>query len=338
MKVSFLDLVVCLYCKKPLHLATSAVWDGEEVMTGVLECASCKRVYPIREGIPRLLPDELTNELQETAQAFSDQWQLLFTLREESRQELLSYLSPLTEEVFRDKLVLDAGCGMGKFTYWAGRSKAKQVIGIDLSHSVEVAYRHTHHLPNVHIAQADIYNLPFKPEFDVIYSIGVLHHLPKSQRGFNRLVDLLKPGGLIFVWVYGREGNLLYITFADPIRKWITSKLPFRINVLLAKLVASLLWVAIKLIYLPLNRVGSTTLARCLPYNSYFLYFSDLGLKLFEGTVLDKMTPPISKYYSQGDFTCWFEDASLVDIHISQRNGNSWRGFGVKREAEERSL
>jgi SAM-dependent methyltransferase len=314
------------------------VWDGEEVVMGALECASCKRVYPIREGIPRLLPDELAHELQETAQAFSNQWQLLATLREENWQELLSYLSPLTEEVFRDKLVLDAGCGMGKFTYWAGRSKAKQVIGIDLSHSVEVAYRHTRHLPNVHIAQADMYNLPFKSEFDVIYSIGVLHHLPESQRGFNRLVDFLKPGGLIFVWVYGREGNLLYITLADPIRKWITSRLPFLINVLLAKLVASLLWVTIKVVYLPLNRVGSATFACCLPYNSYFLYFNKLGFKLFEGTVLDKMTPPIAKYYSREDFARWFEDASLVDIHVSQRNGNSWRGFGVKGEPKERSL
>lgn len=314
------------------------MWDGQEVVMGALECASCKRVYPIRGGIPRLLPDELTNELQETAQAFGNQWQLFSTLREENQQELLSYLSPLTEEVFRDKLVLDAGCGTGKFTYWAGRSEAKQVIGIDLSHSVEVAHRHTRHLPNVHIAQADIYNLPFKPDFDVIYSIGVLHHLPKSQQGFNRLVDLLKPGGLIFVWVYGQEGNFLYITFADPIRKWITSRLPLRINAFLAKLVASLLWVAIKVIYLPLNRVGSATLARRLPYNSYFLYFSDLGFKLFEGTVLDKMTPPISKYYSREDFSRWFEDASLVDIHISQRNGNSWRGFGVKREPKEKTL
>jgi SAM-dependent methyltransferase len=337
-KNSFLDLVACLYCKEPLHLAEDASWDRKEVMTGALKCASCGRSYPIQDGIPRLLPDELAYEIPEAARAFGSQWQFLSTLQEKNRQELQSYISPLTEEIFQDKVVLDAGCGSGKFAYWVGRHKARQVVGIDLSHSVEVAYRHTRPLANVHIAQADIYHLPFRDSFDVIYSIGVLHHLPRSQEGFQKLVDLLKPGGLILAWVYGREGNFLYITFADPIRKYVTSKLPLSVNVILAKVVAALLWVVVQTVYSPLNRLEASALTRRLPYNDYLMYFEELGFNLFEGTVLDKMTPPVCQYFTRDDFALWFEDAPLTNVHISQRNGNSWTGFGAKRNPERLTL
>ena len=105
---------------------------------------------------------------------------------------------------------------MGKFLYYSGKWGAKDVIGIDLSHAVEVAFQWTHEMPNVHVVQADIYNLPLRKSFDFIYSIGVLHHLPNPEGGFRQLVPLLRPGGKILAWVYGYEGNELYIKFADP--------------------------------------------------------------------------------------------------------------------------
>jgi len=45
--------------------------------------------------------------------------------------------------------------------------------------------------------------------FDFIYSIGVLHHTPDTRAAFLRLVPLLKPGGTIAIWVYGKRLRLL---------------------------------------------------------------------------------------------------------------------------------
>jgi len=80
-----------------------------------------------------------------------------------------------TPEELRGKLVLDVGCGMGRFaevaTCWGAR-----VLGVDLSAAGEVAARNL--LDREFVAlQADVFSLPFAPgTFDQIYSIGVLHH------------------------------------------------------------------------------------------------------------------------------------------------------------------
>src|SRR5262249_13920996 len=56
------------------------------------------------------------------------------------------------------------------------------------------------------ILQADLFHLPFQENtFDVIYSIGVLHHTPNCEQAFRQLPRLLKPGGKIAVWLYDRQ-------------------------------------------------------------------------------------------------------------------------------------
>ena len=55
----------------------------------------------------------------------------------------------------------------------------------------------------MHVVQADIYNLPVKDNsFDFIFSLGVLHHLPDPELGYQLLIPLLKERGALFIWVY----------------------------------------------------------------------------------------------------------------------------------------
>src|SRR5262249_33072470 len=156
----------------------------------------------------------------------------------------------VNQDFFKGRLVLDAGCGMGKFLYYAGQWGAKDVIGVDLSPSVELAFRWTREMPNTHVIQGDIYRLPLHKGFDFVYSIGVLHHLPDPEGGFHQLVRHLRRGGKILSWVYGREGNQLYIRLGDPLRRF-TCHLPLGINKVIAQVLAGILWVIIHAIYLP---------------------------------------------------------------------------------------
>jgi len=104
----------------------------------------------------------------------------------------------------RGKLVLDAGCGSGRYTRVAGEAGAT-VISVDISTAVETAACATAHLPNVHIIQMDIFALPLASStFDFIYSIGVLHHTPNTKQAFDMLVPMAKEGGEIVVWLYSR--------------------------------------------------------------------------------------------------------------------------------------
>ena len=328
MKPALLEFLVCARCGGPLGCAASRE-RGAEVEEGTLDCAQCAARFPVRGGIPRMLPDRLSGPERATSHAFETQWKMLADLTSVFREEFQSYLDPLAAADLRGLAVLDAGCGMGKFSYAAAEAGVRTIVGVDLSDAVEVAHAHLRERPNAHVVQASIYGLPFRPgSFEFVFSIGVLHHLPDPALGFERRVRLVHPGGRILVWLYALEGNERFVRLLDPWRARLFSRLPSGANRVVATLLAVPLWLLIRGLYLPLARRGR---ARRLPYADYFLYFHRLGFRAFWGTVYDKLVPPIAHYLSQGTVRRWLENADLAELALRHRNANSWTCLARRR-------
>jgi len=75
-------------------------------------------------------------------------------------------------------------------------------------HAVEVAFRNLRDCSNVHVAQADINDLPFsRSSFDFVESIGVVHHLPDPEGALRLLSDFVRSGGCLFVYLYTKSGH-----------------------------------------------------------------------------------------------------------------------------------
>jgi len=122
------------------------------------------------------------------------------------RLDLGDYVSPESPNI------LIAGCGTGQHSLnTASRFPHAQVLAVDLSlSSLSFAVRKTKELglSNIEYAQADIMNLgDIGRQFDLIESIGVLHHLENPLAGWRVLVNLLRPGGLMKIGLYSEKAR-----------------------------------------------------------------------------------------------------------------------------------
>lgn len=323
MKRELLSLLACPYCQRGFELREFSE-EREEIFEGSLICSGCDRKFPIAGGIPRIVAGL---EEKSTADRFGYEWKYFPQLSWTYEKQFLDWIRPIDKDFFREKVILDAGCGKGRHVYLASHFGARMVVGIDAGEAIEVAYANTRDLPNVHLIQADICHPPLRRAFDYIYSIGVLHHLSKPEDGFKALSDLLKTGRTMSVWVYGREGNGWVVYFVNPLRRFLTSKMPLSTLKRVSFPIAFLLYTLCKFLYKPINlHFGS--LGRFLFYNDYMFYISDFDLSEIHSIVFDHLLAPIAFYLKKDEVMNWFESCAFVDIKVAWHNKNSWRATG----------
>ena len=328
MKEKLLSYLVCPSCNGPLDLSVEKT-EQKEIMEGALRCAACQGTFPVRGGIPRFADlEEVESDKRATAANFGWQWQHFTQEDKRYAEQFLGWIAPVTPEFFRDKVVLEGGCGKGRHTQLAARWGAQDVVGVDLSVAVETAFAATRSMPNVHIVQADIYHLPLARKFDYAFSVCVLHHLPDPRGGFLSLASKVKPGGHLTGWIYGAENNEWIVRFVNPVREQITSRMDRRVLLQLSKIPATWLYLATKLVYGPLNRNGSS-LAKHLFYNDYLKAIAPFGWREQHTIVFDHLVAPTAFYISREEFEEWWRELGATDVTITWHNKNSWRGTGV---------
>lgn len=324
MKESLLPLLACAVCGSDYALSAEAR-EGVEIMSGALTCRC--GTFPIVDGVPRLLSKDVDRKNWKTAQRFGEEWSQFDMLTDEYEEQFLSWIEPVRPEHFRGKAVLDLGCGKGRHLVQAKKFGAATVVGVDMSHAVDVAFRNVGRMDGVHIIQADIFQLPLKPIFEYAYSIGVLHHTPDPAAAFSKMVEKIKPGGTVSAWVYGREGNGWIVWIVNPLRR-LTSILPLPITKALAFALTLVLQSALLLLYRPART--RPFLKGLLPYSAYLCSISTYAFRENFSIVFDHLLPGIAFYIRQEEFQGWFAAAGLTDVMITPRYGNSWRGFGKK--------
>ncbi|MEZ4590351.1 MAG: methyltransferase domain-containing protein [Chloroflexota bacterium] len=336
MREEILIYLVCPDCKSTLN-CEAAEQVGNEIITGSLRCTNCLKTYPILRGIPRFITSEirLSGKNIETAAAFGWEWQKFSYLHdvETYQEQFLDWVFPITPSFFENKVVLDAGCGMGRFSIVCSRFGAKEVFGLDASDSVEAAYDNAKKFPHVHILQGDIHRLPFRQgtdaEIDFAFSIGVLHHLDNPQKGFSAIVKHLKRDGTIFAWVYGRENNGWLVNFVNPVRTMLTSNLPRRVLYFISWLITLFLHPVAAWIYRPINRSKRVKwLSKYLFYNDYLVWLGQFSFLHNHHVVFDHLVAPVAFYLTKEEFEQWFFDEDMALVDLSWRNQNSWRGHG----------
>src|SRR5215470_20052050 len=109
---------------------------------------------------------------------FGYEWHNYAELRLEYEEQFRRWTAHLKPEDWRGVTFLDVGCGMGRNSYWPMTYGAKGGLAIDVDdRSLAAAERTLERFTSVRIERRSAYNIEHGNEFDLVYSIGVIHHL-----------------------------------------------------------------------------------------------------------------------------------------------------------------
>lgn len=328
MKDGSADMFVCLACGSSLGLneLPRAQSNGGSKKSELV-CVSCGAAYPIVRSIPRFVASE------EYAHSFGYQWTRFPTLQldRHMRNDLSRerfFATSKWEGRLDGQRVLEAGCGMGRFTQIVLETGA-EVFSFDLSNAVEANFENNGGSKRVHIFQASIYQIPLcRASFDKIFCMGVLQHCPDVRGAFLALVPFLRSGGEIVIDVYQRREGL-FPPLKYWVRPWVTWLGPNRVHKLLSwtippafetkKALCKIPWVG--------KPLGSLVPIGPISHKPKFDYTDEELKQVKILSALDMLSPAHDHPQTIETVQGWFVEAGLTDVHVGTGfNGINARG------------
>jgi len=218
---------VCPTCKGDLDARDKA-----------LVCHACTGAYPILEGIPDFVLEDMTQSssqllrniqkidwlarIYETKLWYPLVLNLYGGWRSTSLEGLARDIADIVGSV--DGLILDVACGPGTY----GRrvaSESRMVYGIDVSMGMlrrGVRYVKSDYIPNVRFARARVETLPFRADFfDAVICAGSLHLFSDTVLALREIGRTMKAGACLAVMTFaaGNKGILRHSRIREHVRK-----------------------------------------------------------------------------------------------------------------------
>jgi ubiquinone/menaquinone biosynthesis C-methylase UbiE len=198
----------------------------------------------------RQKPDRKANVDPKTVRGFGEEWSS-FTqaqMHDAERLELFNGYFSLIDWTRRPKNAMDFGCGSGRWSVMVA-PRVEWLVAVDASADALKVARENVQAANVTFVQATPDTLPFPDsQFDLIFSLGVLHHIPDTEGAVRSLTRKLCPGGALLLYLYcAFDRPWWYFRKIQDLLRLAIARLPFKLRYGISQLIAVI-------IYFPLAR------------------------------------------------------------------------------------
>lgn len=291
----------CPSCKRRLN-------DSGSEMT----CPNCSKVFAVVGEIPRFVPKE------NYAESFGLQWNRFASTQIDSKVGTTRSEVRFREETLwgekdlTGKLVLDAGCGSGRFSEIALKLGAS-LIAVDYSSAVEASKQNLS-AENKLIVQGDLATLPILDEtFDFIYCIGVLQHTSEPAKIVKELLRCLKIGGEITLTFY-ENSSWHVLWYSKYLVRPLTKRLP---KALLLKVIekTSLLWFPLTSFLFSLPGNLSRGFRFLIPIANYVEYkYTSPKIARDEAILdtFDMLSPSYDRPIKKSEIQSWISESGIT--------------------------
>lgn len=312
-----LELMVSPENGKTLELTNNSVVEDGRIKNGTLIEPESGRQYPIVNFIPRFVSSE------NYAEGFGYQWNLHRRTQYDDASGFPVSRERFTNETrwgsnLSGEVILEAGCGSGRFTPHALETGAI-VVSFDYSNAVEANFASNGENKNLLLLQADIYRMPFRENyFDRAYCFGVLQHTPNPRGAFMEIVKRLKPGGWLSSDVYLKSLSKLLFATKYKVRPFMVGKKPEELYSQVKRYIDFMWPIAGMIRKLPKGK-SVNWLLLVADYSKLLPGADDKTLKEWAYLdTFDMLAPQYDNPQTPQTFRRWHEEAGLkeIDVHL----------------------
>ena len=218
-----------------------------------------------------------------------------------------------------NKKIMEVGIGSGRILKNLISFSPLKATGVEPSNAIDVAKK------NIDSKIVEFLNIKgesinFNEEYDLIFSLGVIHHIPNYEIVLKNIYKSLKKKGKFIIWVYGKEGNEIYLFIFNNLR---------RITILIPDFILRIISHLLNIISYP---YGFLCNLFPLPLKKYFLeVFGKCSFEKRSYIIFDQLNPSYAKYFTKEELLNVLKKTGFADIEIHHRHGYSWTAIAEKK-------
>lgn len=289
-------------------------------------------VYKGEKDISIFSLDDTINIDLSVVESFGDEWKKFHEFSDQDLNRMAAeYFDIIPEKLYSaGTRVLDVGCGSGRWSKILSR-RTGLVDAVDPSDAIYAADRLLKKENNIRLAKASSEALPFADNtYDLVVSIGVLHHIPDTQKAMKDCVSKVMPGGYFYTYLYYKLDNrgplFRSVFFLSNLLRKAVCRLPQKIKKLTCDFLAIFLYMPFVFMSRLTYRLGLRKLSDKIPLSIY----RNKSFFIIRNDALDRFGTKLEQRFTREQVRQMMASCGLTDIVISDK-APYWHAIGQKQ-------